>query len=258
MSISVIIPSCGRPNLEYAVASVKQQLHAGDELIVVSPRRPEVLKPHYDIRDDFTWVPFENGGYHPESMRSLNTGPGYPSGGPERDAGLALARGSHVMVIDDDDLYLPHALEAARHQIETSDPAAVHIFRMRYGCSKQWRSPFVKNLRQGWNRGLDEHEWALWGEPLLEIGNVGSAMCLFPNDPRIRWDRSAPGGKQNESEDFWVVKNFVVATKRRPVFVPLVIGIIKPTPAEIGEVLGIDPPDVWYAPQPVVKWDGRP
>ncbi len=81
-------------------------------------------------------------------------------------------------------------------------------------------------------------------------------MCLFPNDARLKWYASAPGGNVNENEDFWVMMNFVRLTQRRPIFDPTVIGIIKPTPEQIGQVLNIDPPPIHYTPQSVVGWDG--
>jgi hypothetical protein len=258
MSVSVIIPTCGRPNLEYTVASVLRELrpNEGDQLIVVGPRKPEIIKPCYDIRDDLIWIKHDNGGYDPTNMKSRNNGPGYPSGGEERDIGRAAATGSHIMVIDDDDIFIEGAFMGVRLAIET-DPLAIHIFRVRYGCTKQWRSPHAKNLRAGWNRGIDEHEWVLWGDPLLILGNVGAMMCLFPNSPDLKWDCSDPSGAKNKNEDFWVVSNYVHQTKRRPEFNTNVIGIIKPTPAELGHALSIEPPPIRYAPQAGI-WDGTP
>lgn len=257
MSLSVIIPTCGRPNLEYTVQSVLNQLHPGDECIVVGPRQPEILELKYDVRDDLLrWVPFENGGYDPVTLRAHKQSPGYPSGGPERDAGRAAAKNTHIMVIDDDDILIGGALDAVRQHIAAQPGLSVGIFRMRYGCKKQWRSPYAKDLGIPWTRGCEEWNLVLWGEPILELGNVGSAMCVFPNDDRLQWHKSAPGGAENISEDYWVVRNYVTLTKIRPVFIPTVIGIIKPHPDEIATVLGIAPPPIHYAPQD--KWDGTP
>jgi hypothetical protein len=122
-------------------------------------------------------------------------------------------------------------------------PEAVHIFRVRYGEGKQWISPNAVNLRADWHRGLGpEYEWVLWGEPLLKLGEVGSCMCVFPNDKRLKWDMS--GGKKNRDEDYWVVRNYVEATKTRPVFHEHVIGIIRPSADEVAHYLGVPRPVV--------------
>jgi hypothetical protein len=260
MSISVIVPSCGRPTLEYTVASVLRELNPteGDELIVVSPRKPRIVAPCYDIRDDFKWLEFQNGGYDEATYKSFNKEPGYPSGAVERDAGKAIATGTHIMVIDDDDIFIEGAIKAARFAA-TVVPDVPHIFRMRYGTLKQWISPEAKNLKATWNRGLGpEYDWVLWGDPVLKLGNVGSAMCLLPNDPSIKWDCSAPGGQKNVSEDFWVVRNFVQKNQCRPIFHETVIGIIKPTIVQLRDAIGIEDQGLRYVPQPVVGWNGVP
>src|SRR5260221_14490404 len=85
-------------------------------------------------------------------------------------------------------------------------PETPHIFRMRYGVTKQWRSPHARNLREGWNRAIGPEEgWVLWGDPLLKLGNGGRAMCQFPNDARLKRYASAPAGTVNDNEDFWVM-----------------------------------------------------
>jgi len=252
MSISCIIPSIGRRTLEFTVASILQNLRPdeGDELIVVGARKPDIIKPKYDIRDDFKYVYYDN--ITPKPII------GYPSGAEERDLGRSIALGTHIFVCDDDDLILPDAFAYIRNKLTTIDPLSILIFRMQYGCQKQWMSPFTKDLKAGHWRGFEEHQYVLFGPPLLEIGNVGSAMCLFPNNEFLgKWDCSAPGGIKNVNEDFWIVKNYVDKSKIRPIFDPTIIGIIRPTPKEIASIIGIDPPlDLIYTAQP--QWDGKP
>jgi hypothetical protein len=113
-------------------------------------------------------------------------------------------------------------------------------------------------LKAGQWRGFTEHQYVLWGPPLLELGNVGAMMCVFPNNEDLgKWDCSAPGGKKNVNEDFWIVKNYSIKTGIPPVFNPNIVGIIRPTPQEIYDLLDITVPDGFmYEPQP--NWDGRP
>jgi hypothetical protein len=267
MSISVIVPSCGRSTLEYTVQSIINQLLPGDELIVVGPRKPEVLVPKWDFRDDFKFVHRDNGGCDPVTMKSLSTEPGYPSGAVERDMGRAVATGSHLMVIDDDDIYLPNALELAREAIRkqsllvvaSGEAPPIHIFRMQYGYQKQWKSHFSKDMtdRRVW-RGRDPEEvWVLWGDPIMEIGNIGGSMSVYPNNELLgKWD--CAGGLKNVAEDFHIVANYNAAAKVRPVFHPEVNSIVKPTPQQIADHLGLPRPAfIQYAPQAVVNWDGR-
>jgi hypothetical protein len=102
MSLSIIIPSCGRSTLEYTLLGALANINPakGDEVIVVGPREPAIIKPFYDIRDDFKWLRFINGGCDADDM-PLSRDAGYPSGAEERDYGLRNAKGTHVMVCDD-------------------------------------------------------------------------------------------------------------------------------------------------------------
>ncbi len=239
----MIVPSCGRPSLDRVVLSILPQLLPEDELIVVSWRPP--VKSHPQMK----WVHFENGGYDATTGASLNREPGYPSGGPERDAGRAAAKGTHIMGIDDDDLFLPDALARGRAAAE-AQPTAWHIFRMVYGVNGQWISPEATKLPNG--------QVVLWGQKQeVLIGNIGGSMYCMPNDPRLKWDRSAPGGTQNISEDFWVMYNYWKLTGCPVVFHPEVISVIKPTAQQIKDLIGVDVPNLRYVRQFDI-WDGVP
>ena len=93
MSISVIIPTVGRPTLERTLASVAPQLEAGDEILV--------------LRD--------------------NTG---DLGNTPRDKAVEIAHGSHLWFIDDDDIAMPGALAAMRR---VATRGVMACFRMAYG-----------------------------------------------------------------------------------------------------------------------------
>lgn len=94
----------------------------------------------------------------------------------------------------------------------------------------------------------------LWGEPILELGNIGGSMTVYPNNEFLgKWHTG-----KNENDDWWIVQNYVQSVKRRPVFHPEVNSIVKPTPRQLEAYLEIPRPAVRYAPQPAVRWDGRP
>lgn len=100
--ISLILPSrrgSESPAFIRAKESVQPQLSARDELIVVVD-----VPPH---NDKGAWA---------------------------RNQAMTQARGTHIMFLDDDDHYLPGALEAARRGIEEA-PERPLLFRVRYPAS---------------------------------------------------------------------------------------------------------------------------
>lgn len=70
---------------------------------------------------------------------------------------MALATGTHLTFMDDDDVYAPNALVAVR-TAAAAEPDAIHIFRMR-----------------AWNGEL------LPRTATVTSGNVGTPMIVVPN-----------------------------------------------------------------------------
>jgi hypothetical protein len=83
VSLSIIVPTVGRWTLERTLDSIRPQLHAEDELIVV---------------------------YSHEVTRDPSLG----RGGAEKVEGMRRATGTHLAFMDDDDVYLPGALDLMR------------------------------------------------------------------------------------------------------------------------------------------------
>lgn len=115
MSLSVIIPSVGRPTLDAATDSCS----GADEIVVI-----------YDQTGDH----------------------GYTA----RTKGIAKATSTHLAFMDDDDVYLPGAIDVMR-QHACDRPV---IFRMDH-----------------YSHGL------LWRNQILEFGNVSTQMFVVPNRP---------------------------------------------------------------------------
>lgn len=243
MSISVIVSTCGRTTLEYTALSAAKQLQDGDELIVVGSRPPEGIDCRFIFRD--------NGGCAANN-EPLARGreENYPAGAIEKDIGTDAATGTHLMIIDDDDIFVPTALESAHKAIaEAVDLLAPHIFRMKYGCKGQWVSSLAK---------VENGETVLWGEPVADFGNIGGSMYVFPkNQFPTKWDHAGP--RRNECEDYFVLINYCKTASTSPIWHREVVSIIKPTAEQIEQVLGIPrPTNLHYAPQACMGWDGVP
>lgn len=126
MRLSVIIASSGRGTLPRAAGSVFGQLLPGDELLI-------------DVNEDAPW------------------------GHRARNRQMQRAAGDGVLFLDDDDIFLPGALDAARAALE-DEPMAMHLFRMRYA----------------------ENDSVLWAEPRVELGNVSTQMVCAPTELAVR------------------------------------------------------------------------
>lgn len=109
--LSVILPTTGRETLAFAAACASGQLKAGDELIIVGGGAVgrQVAQA--------------------EAAHWIDHAPGGDWGGRERMTAMQVARGSHLLFVDDDDALLPEALEEVREALAVA-PDRPHIFSM--------------------------------------------------------------------------------------------------------------------------------
>jgi glycosyltransferase involved in cell wall biosynthesis len=165
VTFSVIVPTSGRRTLPGALASVAPQLRPGDEILVQCNRDHDY-------------------------------------GAKARNDLMARSHGPHLLFLDDDDEYLPTALDAFRSWAE-ANPGRIGIFRERLvDGTLHWKT---RDFR---------------------IGNVGTVIFCVPNIPEklgvwgIYGDDWAPTD--------WV---FVSATAEKmgdPIFVDKVIARQRP------------------------------
>lgn len=147
---SLVVPTIGRPELERClVSAIKSGLKKDvDQLIVVTDGPQHTAqKIVYSLR-------------HSVNSICIPSDPNHMYGHPQRNIGVKLATGTHIISIDDDDEYIGGAITYMRRKIEQS-PDRVHLFRF--------------NQSQG--RG------ALWVERDVICGNVGTPMIAVPNVP---------------------------------------------------------------------------
>lgn len=124
MSLSVIIPTMGRPSLVWTLKSVIPELLPGDEAIVIGDGPQPISKE----------VSIEAG------ARYLETPPTRQWGHAQRNLGMEQAKGDYLAFIDDDDIYLPGAFQAMRRAIMEA-PGKLFIFRMQYKDGILWEKP---------------------------------------------------------------------------------------------------------------------
>jgi glycosyltransferase involved in cell wall biosynthesis len=101
-TISIVVPTTGRPTLTRTLASIAPQLRPGDEIIVVR-----------DATGD--------------------------SGDTPRMDAMRRARGTHLAFLDDDDVYVPDGLEKMR-RFARANPDRIGIFKMEHRTgTTHWR-----------------------------------------------------------------------------------------------------------------------
>lgn len=199
--LSVVVPTIGRATLKRTLLSLQPQLCPGDEVVVVAdgPSARAVAR---------------------EATCTLglplvlaDTPPTRCWGNAQRDLGMRLARGTHLLFIDDDDAYEPGAFDAIRSKVG-QNPTVAHIFRMRFGPGHPawWHDP--------------DHPLVLWSEPMLRAQNVGSPMVVLPNRPEL-----LPAWTDGDAGD--VISDFLFLRRAIPRFgVPVwhedVIAVVRP------------------------------
>lgn len=109
--------------------------------------------------------------------------PGSVFGNAQRDFGMQLALQtptptSHLMFLDDDDVWVHGALDVVREAISPIHwENAAHVFRARWGAGHH-------------AAGVE-----LWADQEVRVGNVGTPMVVLPNRhyQASWWDANAGG-----------------------------------------------------------------
>lgn len=140
-TISVIVPTQGKPTLERMLDSVRDQLLPGDEVIVVVDT---FEMPHHEFQD----IRQRAESYGPGFMAFPHDAGHHDWGHSQINYGLTLAEGDYIHANDDDDIYLPGALAVMREAI-VAHPGRVFLFRFRsyLGGMVFWLQPGL--VRQG-------------------------------------------------------------------------------------------------------------
>lgn len=189
MSLSIIIPTIGRPSLANTLTSLLGQLNSQDEVILVHDGPIEnttcktLIDTHFGIAnssasDAEEWWCLDGRGvtYH---VIHLLEGPHNDWGATARNIGLSRVNGDHILFMDDDDRYTFDGLDKVRKAIN-ADPQAIYLFQMRCKDGQ-----------------------ILWRDRELRCGNVGTPMLCFPRTFRYnKW-------KMSNTHDFQFIDDLV-------------------------------------------------
>lgn len=149
MSFSIIIPTVGRPSLSRTLYSCLRQMHADDEIIVVTDG------PCPEAFDIVRLI--QNGLIDPFQLDYIVGEYTKNYGNAQRNRGMEVARQDYLMFIDDDDIYVPNALDAVRQTI-SYNPQVPLLFQF-----------------------VDRNGARIWHKMELVEGNVGTPCIVVPN-----------------------------------------------------------------------------
>lgn len=145
MKLTFVVPTIGRSSLIRTLSSIKTQMQPGDLLAVIADGycdQTEKLLADAKIKPDYL---LQNPRRHGDW------------GHTPRNSMFKIVEGDYILTVDDDDAYLPGAIEAVRARLALSEPTP-HMFKM------YWRG------RQ-----------TLWEHPNVAMQNVSTQMIVTPN-----------------------------------------------------------------------------
>lgn len=188
--LAIIVPTIGRPSLSATLRSISLQCKEDDNVIVVSDGHRPLARDIYQ-----EWAPHDWWQYL-ELPPDGNWGHGL-----RNQVMDALEPNTHVVTIDDDDVYEDGALELFRAAC-CNIPV---VFRMRFG------------------RGHPADGLTVWREPEVRYGDIGTPMILAPVG-RSRFGLEYHG-------DFAYV-SALVEEHGEPIWRPEVVAHIRPSAVE--------------------------
>jgi glycosyltransferase involved in cell wall biosynthesis len=183
--VSVIVPTHNRPEfLAEALASVRKQIFAGYEIIVVSNGESE------EMRSKSQALAATNGARYFELRRGNVCA--------ARNFGIVNAAGEWIALLDDDDIWLPRKLErqVSEAKLTNADMIVVDYIEFNSDGQEILRQP---RLLEGWGYTRGYSNQIFWSLPsgvlvrksaLIEAGLIDTSMrCSEDNDMwrRFSW-----------------------------------------------------------------------
>lgn len=160
VTLSIIVPTIARPTLAATLASIRDAgARAGDEVIVVADvDSPEEGAMVQEMLERAVWGGLSTGGKLIAPAVKLGFW-----GHAARNMAMREAGGTHVVTIDDDDVYEPGAIDVIRAYCETA-PDAMHVWRM-----------------------VTRSGGVVWTDDQIRQGNIGTPMMAVPREKAGVW-----------------------------------------------------------------------
>ena len=180
--LSIIVPTPGRPTVNRAIASATSQMLPGDELIVC-----------YDASGDWGSTP--------------------------RNRAIEAATGTHLTFLDDDDVYLPGALEKIRI-FARRYPNRIGIFQMHRGLyGVVWTAP---------DPTLVTTASGMFVVPNLpgKVGRFGRMPGVDAESPAGLYPFAVGDRAERLGDGRFIIES--VALQREPIWCPVVIQDVRP------------------------------
>ena len=194
-TLSIIVPTAGRPTLARTLDSFAGQLLPGDECIVVGDTFDGPLPETEAICRDYPFVRYVE---HASSAHFF--------GHPQYEYGQELAKGAWLFGQDDDDIFTPDAFDAIRSAIAALPAPCPLLFRFR----SYWGMTF-------------------WDTPgLLAQARIGGHCLVQPNVPGKVGQRNVEGRYRYESDYDWIIDTVARWHPVPPVWVDAVISVARP------------------------------
>jgi hypothetical protein len=168
-TFTIILATAGRPTIKHTLASIAPQLEPGDELFVV--------------RDDSG-----------------------DAGDTPRNQTMHRAKGTHLLFIDDDDVYVRDALARLR-RFADEHPGRIGLFKMKHVVgTTHWRDREVYH------------------------GNVSTQTFCVPNVPGKlgRWHRTERPNRDEPYIGDYVFLKETIELQGEPIFVDEVTVLVRP------------------------------
>lgn len=175
MSLTFITPTqFARQSIDLTAESLIKQLRAGDEwLILVDSHTPELV----DRTRQFAFVSRWSGDCDELGaslvVRDVDTGH-HCWGNCARNVGNAMAQGTWIGYIDDDDEMTDGALDAIRSVIAREMAGDLSHLSVDGSPNDWFARPILFQFLAPWRQ-------VLWGTRDLTVGNVGGLCIVFPN-----------------------------------------------------------------------------
>jgi glycosyltransferase involved in cell wall biosynthesis len=154
-SLTIIIPTAGRPTLSTTLETLAPQVEADDQILVVGDGQQPLARRLVAGLSSPPW-------------HYLEHGPTRDTGRSQRELAIAHATGDYLCFMDDDDVFTDGALDTIRARAR-AHPRRLLMFRME-----------------------DRFGTMLWRVPQVAYANVSGHMLVVPNlAGKIgRWDKN--------------------------------------------------------------------